>query len=83
MHIINSTTTETQWRSPSPKAAKSLSAVLVLYMSSTLPGDPLISALVSGGGEGRRGPSPKRGAVEEQRGILNDEGVFEELEMEG
>lgn len=36
-----------------------------------------------GGGEGRQGPAPKRGAVEEQRGILNDEGVFEELEMEG
>lgn len=51
-------------------------------MSSKLPRDTEISVLVNGGGEGRWGPAPKRGA-EEERGIQNDEGVFEELEMEG
>jgi len=36
-------------------------------MSSKLPGDSGISVLVSGGGEGRWGPAPKRGPEEGQR----------------
>ncbi len=50
-----------------PQSCKVIIAVHVLLMSSKLPRDTEISVLVNGGGEGRWGPAPKRGAEEEQR----------------